>query len=68
VAGFPASGLPASIKQACATLVMASAAVPQMGAMKMYKAGDTALERFAATLIDADTAALLAPYRAKLFV
>ncbi|CAE6838381.1 hypothetical protein [Paraburkholderia nemoris] len=68
VAGYPASGLPPAIKAACANIIQAQAAVPQLGATKMYKAGDTALERFAATNIDDDTKALLAPYRAKLFV
>lgn len=68
VAGFPASGLPAAIKAACANVIQAQSALPQMGAMKQYKAGDTALERFAATVIDADTKALLEPFRAKLFV
>lgn len=68
VAGYPASGLPPAIKAACANIIQAQAAVPQLGATKMYKAGDTALERFAASNIDADTQALLAPYRAKLFV
>lgn len=68
VAGYPASGLPPAIKAACSNIIQAQAAVPQLGATKTYKAGDTALERFAATMIDADTQALLAPYRAKLFV
>jgi len=68
VAGFPASGLPSSIKAACANLIMAQSAIPQIGATKSYRAGDTAIERFASTVIDDDTKALLAPFRAKLFV
>lgn len=68
VAGFPQSGIPPAIKQACANLVNSMSAIPQMGAIKQYKAGDTAIEQFAATRIDDDTKALLAPYRAKLFV
>lgn len=68
VAGYPASGIPPAIKMACANILNAQASLPQMGAMKSYKAGDTALERFAATVIDDDTRALLAPYLAKLFV
>ncbi|WGS53575.1 hypothetical protein LFL96_21190 [Paraburkholderia sp. D15] len=65
VAGYPASGLPSAVKAACANIIMAQGMVPQMGAVKTYKAGDTALERFAATVIDDDTKALLAPYLAK---
>jgi hypothetical protein len=68
VAGYPASGLPAAIKMACANIVMSQGAIPQLGATKMYKAGDTALERFASSAIDDDTKALLAPFMAKLFV
>ncbi|WP_234775180.1 hypothetical protein [Paraburkholderia tropica] len=65
LAGYPASGIPAAIKMACANVIQAQASVPQLGAVKSYKAGDTALERFAATLLDEDTKAMLAPYRAK---
>lgn len=68
VAGYPASGLPGAIKSACANIIMAQAAVPQLGATKKYAAGDTSIERFAASVIDDDTKAMLAPYRAKLFV
>jgi hypothetical protein len=68
VAGFPASGIPSAIKTACANIIAANGNVLQLGNTKLYKAGDTALERFAASSIDNDTAALLAPYRAKLFV
>ncbi|MBB3258215.1 hypothetical protein F4827_003083 [Paraburkholderia bannensis] len=65
LAGYPASGIPAAIKMACANVIQAQASVPQLGAVKSYKAGDTALERFAATLLDDDTKAMLAPFRAK---
>jgi hypothetical protein len=68
VAGFPGSGIPSAIKMACANIVNAQANLPQLGATKSYKAGDTALERFAASVIDDDTKVMLAPYRAKLFV
>ncbi|MDR6381826.1 hypothetical protein [Paraburkholderia caribensis] len=68
VAGFPASGLPASVKAACANIIMAQSSIPQIGATKSYKAGDTAIERFASTVLDDDTKAMLAPLRAKLFV
>jgi hypothetical protein len=68
VAGYPASGIPPAVKAACANIIQAQAAIPQVGATKVYKAGDTALERFAASVLDDDTKALLAPFRAKLFV
>ncbi|MGS1028847.1 hypothetical protein [Burkholderia glumae] len=65
VAGFPASGLPSAVKMACANIIRAQANSMQLGATKRYQAGDTSLERFAATLIDDDTKAMLAPYMAK---
>lgn len=65
VAGYPASGLPSAIKAACANIIAAQASVPQLGQVKSYKAGDTAVENFAASRIDDDTKALLAPYLAK---
>lgn len=68
VAGFPAAGLPGAIKAACANVIMAQAMIPQIGATKKYAAGDTSIERFAASVLDEDTKAMLAPYRAKLFV
>ncbi|RKR46310.1 hypothetical protein [Paraburkholderia sp. BL17N1] len=68
VAGYPASGLPGAVKAACANIIMAQASLPQLGQTKKYAAGDTSIERFAATVIDDDTKAMLAPFRAKLFV
>jgi len=68
VAGYPASGIPAAIKLACANIIQATVSRPQLGAAKSYKAGDTAIESFAATVIDDDTKAALEPFRAKLFV
>jgi hypothetical protein len=68
VAGYPATGIPAAIKMACANIIQAQANRPQLGAARSYKAGDTAIESFAATVIDDDTKAALAPFKAKLFV
>jgi hypothetical protein len=63
VAGFAASALPSAVKLVCARLVKAIINDPGLGAAKSYRAGDTAVERFAATLIDEDSANLLRPFR-----
>lgn len=67
VAGYSRDNLPDAIRMACAQLIQARVNLPQMGNTKSYKAGDTAITAFAATLLSDDSKALLAPYRAKLF-
>lgn len=67
VAGFQYSNLPAEIKLACAQLILALANSPVMGNVKSYKAGDTAVTQFAASVINDDVKALLEPWRARLF-
>lgn len=70
LAGYPVGGVPGPIKVATAQLVRASAATGEIGipsGIKMYKAGNTAFTRFSASLIDPDTARMLAPYKAMTF-
>ena len=67
VAGFQASNLPSEIKTACASIILAKNQIPQMGAAKMYKAGDTSITLGAASYLSDDTKSLLDPYRARLF-
>lgn len=68
VAGFQYSNLPSSVKMACAQLIQALAERPQLGNVKSYKAGDTQITNFAATLLDDDAKTNLNAYRARLFV
>lgn len=74
VAGWTYATLPAQVKQACANIANNIAAVAGMpGTMQRLQAGDTAMLRFAnqagilnSFVMDDDTKALLAPYRARL--
>lgn len=68
VAGFQYANLPDEIKLATAQLITAMSQNAQMGALKSYRAGDTAIEQFAATAISDDVKALLNPWRARAFV
>jgi hypothetical protein len=67
VAGYAQANLPDAIKFACAELITATALVPPMGAVKSYKAGDTQIQMFAASLLSDDTKRQLDPFRAKLY-
>lgn len=67
LAGFSAAALPAGVKRACAMLVNALASVPDLGGVKSYKAGNTAITRFANTMIDSDLKDLLKPHVAAAF-
>lgn len=64
VAGFSAATLPDQIKQVCAMLVRTLANDDDLGPVKSYRAGDTAIEKFADSNISGDMALLLKPYRA----
>jgi hypothetical protein len=66
VAGFAQANLPSAVKQACAQLITARVNLPEMGAVRSYKAGDTAVQAFAASILSDDSKDMLAPYRAKL--
>ena len=75
IAGWTYAGLPYEIKQACANIInniLATAGMP--GTMQKVAAGDTSMQRFNAQpgvlsslLMDDDTKALLAPYKARAF-
>lgn len=62
VAGFPAGGLPASVKSACAQIILALQNTPAFGNVKMYKAGDTTIENFSSSVLSDDVKSMLAPY------
>lgn len=67
VAGFQAAAIPAAIKLATIQLIAALADAPNLGAIKSYKAGDTAIQRFADTLISGDVRAMLQRYQVRQF-
>lgn len=67
VAGWSYASLPYEIKQACANLINASINSQIVGNTKRLRAGDTEIERFAATYIDNDTKILLDPFKARVF-
>ncbi|WP_458763562.1 hypothetical protein [Cupriavidus basilensis] len=68
VAGYQYVNLPAQVKTACASLIQAIQATPEMGDMKKYRAGDTEIERFSASQINPDTRRKLDPFRVLAFV
>jgi hypothetical protein len=75
VAGWTYASLPTEIKQACANIISNITAVSGMpGTMQRLSAGDTTMQRFNnqpgvlnSLVIDDDTKALLAPYRARMY-
>ncbi len=64
VAGWSQTNLPGDIKQAVANLVRSAIDTPFSANMKVLKAGDGTMERFGPSVMDADTKALLQPYKA----
>ena len=67
LAGYSAASLPSAVKLATAMLVRTLASAPNLGAIKSYKAGDTAIERFSDTMISGDIRSMLTKYRARTF-
>lgn len=67
LAGFSAASLPDEIKFACASIVQTLSQLPEIAALKSYRAGDTAIERFADTQIGNDVRDLLLPYKVRAF-
>lgn len=65
IAGFSVANLPGEIKIACAKIILAQANDPNIGAAKSYKAGDTAVTKFADTILGGDVQQMLNPYRAR---
>jgi hypothetical protein len=76
IAGWTYANLPYEIKQACANIINNQAALQGIpGSIQKAQTGAGSLTRFAgaggvqpSAAIDADTAALLAPYKARMFV
>lgn len=68
VAGFQYANLPDEIKLATAQLINALSQNAQIGALKSYKAGDTQIEQFAATVMSDDVKVMLNPWRVRAFV
>jgi hypothetical protein len=67
LAGYSYARLPDVVKMACGRIVTALAQDPGIGNFRSVAAGDTKLERFASSNIDADTKAMLQPFRARAF-
>ena len=63
VAGWSLANLPADIKQAVTNIVRSAIDMPFSSNMKLLKAGDATMERFSPSTLDADTKALLQPYK-----
>lgn len=68
VAGYQYSNLPDVVKMACARLINAIQQDPQIGNLKAYKAGDTAIELFSSTVLSDDVKAMLQPLQVRAFV
>lgn len=68
LAGWSQANLPEDIKQACANIVNAVAGLPFTPNVKAYKAGSSQVASFADTVLEADTKAILAPYKARLYI
>jgi hypothetical protein len=67
LAGWSYKDLPSPIKLACANIINGRENMPQFaGNMSLLKAGDVTAQRFAATVLDRDTIALLSPYVANI--
>lgn len=67
VAGFTYANLPAGIKQACANIITTQSSFPEMtGNIQSLKTGAGSITRFKDTVLDADTRAMLDPYKARL--
>lgn len=67
VAGYTYANLPSEIKLACAKIANSISQDSGIGNFKSMAAGDTKMERFAASHIDADVKAMLQPWRARAF-
>lgn len=64
IAGWLYVALPFAIKQACANIINGQSGFGEMaGNIQTLKAGTTQVTRFGPSVMDADTKALLSPYR-----
>ena len=67
LAGWTHANIPPAIKQAVANVITSQKQSPMSGNTKLLKAGDTTIERFMDTVLDADTRLMLEPYRTRNF-
>lgn len=68
VAGYPATGLPGIVKTVCAALVQQIQEAPELaGNVKSYQSGGTKIERFADSMLDAQSQSQLASFQARSF-
>ena len=68
VAGFTYAALPSGVKQACANIINTQVLFPELnGNIQTLKTGAGQITRFKDTVLDADTRAMLDPYKARLF-
>lgn len=68
IAGFTYESLPPAIKLSCANIIIANLVAPVNGAIRSYRAGDTAIDRFTSSYFSDDTKALLEPFMARQYV
>ncbi len=69
IAGFNGvAAVPGPIKNACVEIMQAQQNAPPLGNVKSFKAGDTAVARFSASLLSDDTKAALSSYGARAYV
>jgi hypothetical protein len=67
IAGYAYESLPPVVKFACVALIQAIANQPAMGAVKSFKAGDTAVAKFTESVFDDDIKRHLNPFRTHLW-
>jgi hypothetical protein len=68
VAGWTYASLPPEIKQATANIINNTGAQQIPGNIKSIKAGDTQITKFASSVIDDDTKAMINRYRVRQFI
>jgi hypothetical protein len=69
VSGWSAAGLPAAIKQATANIISTQNKVPEMaGQVSSFSASENKIARFAASMLDNDTRAMIDMYRITAFI
>lgn len=71
IAGWTYQNLPYEIKQACANIVNALSSASSdgfSGNIKLYRAGDTEIQKFSASYLDSDTKSLLDRYCVRIYL
>lgn len=67
IAGFTAATLPDEVKLATAMVITALSQLPGVASLKSYRAGGTAIERFADSSVGADVRDMLQAYKVRAF-